>query len=155
MIERYSLTSLDELPEGCAPRFNIAPLQSALVRTANAIVPARWGLLPPWRGHGGKRAPHVVHAPLDAIDHTPLLRNAFKSGRCLVLADGFFVWRRAGGKSQPLWVHPAGDPSRPDARTRTIAFAGLAATHRDDGQLSFAIAVGPADPAMALLVGPD
>lgn len=162
MLERYSLTTLDEvaelgaaLPEGTRPRFNVAALQLALIRTASALAIARWGLLPPWRGHGGKRGPHVLHAPLDAIEQVPLLRNAFKSQRCLVIADGFFVWRRTGAKSQPLWVHPAPDPARPDARSRTIAFAGLAATHRDDGQPSFAIAVAPASPALAQLLGPD
>lgn len=74
MVERYTLTSLDDvpatfgaLPDGAAPRFNIAPLQIAPVRSADALAPARWGLLPPWRGHGGKRGPHVLHAPLDAL----------------------------------------------------------------------------------------
>jgi putative SOS response-associated peptidase YedK len=153
-VNRYTLTSLDGIaasfgaaaPAGSAPRFNIAPLQLALVRTADGVVGARWGLLPPWRGHGGKRGPHVLHAPLDAIEATPLLRNAFKSQRCLVIADGFFVWRRGGKKPGPVWIHPA--PSR------LVAFAGLAATHRDDGQLSFAIIVGPASPLVASQLAP-
>src|SRR5688572_7229251 len=108
-IARYTLTSLDGLdqfgavPDGSVPRFNIAPLQLALIRTARGLAPARWGLLPPWRGHGGKRDPHVLHAPLEAIDQVPVLRNAFKTQRCLVVTDGFFVWRRAGKRPQPLW----------------------------------------------------
>jgi putative SOS response-associated peptidase YedK len=157
MVERYTLTSLDEvadtfgvaLPADLAPRFNIAPLQRVPLRSAAGLTVARWGLLPPWRGHGGKRGPHVLHAPLDEIEQVPLLRNAFRSQRCLVIADGFFVWRRSGKKPQPYWVHPAADPARPGARSRAIAFAGLAATHRDDGQLSFAIVVGPANPLVA------
>src|SRR5437868_366489 len=71
MIERYTLTSLDEIaarfgapPPDARPRFNIAPLQIAPVATAAGVIAARWGLLPPWRGHGGKRAPHILHAPL-------------------------------------------------------------------------------------------
>jgi putative SOS response-associated peptidase YedK len=159
MIERYTLTSLDEvadvfgaaLPPGGVARFNIAPLQSALIRTASGLSFARWGLLPPWRGHGGKRGPHVLHAPIDDIEQVPLLRNAFKSQRCLVIADGFFVWRRTGKKPQPLWVHPPPDPARPQARSRAIAFAGIAATNRDDDQPSFAIVIGPAGPLVAPL----
>jgi putative SOS response-associated peptidase YedK len=161
MVERYTLSSLDDVaavfgavPDGTTPRFNIAPLQIAPIRSAGAIAGARWGLLPPWRGHGGKRGPHVLHAPQGAIEPTPLLRNAFRSQRCLVLADGFFVWRRTGKKPQPFWVHPVPDPARPHARSRAIAFAGLAATHRDDDQLSFAIVVGPASPLVAALTGP-
>ena len=165
MIERYTLTSLDEvagtfgvavpadLAPQVAPRFNIAPLQRAPIRSDTGLAVARWGLLPPWRGHGGKRGPHVLHAPVEEIEQVPLLRNAFKSQRCLVIADGFFVWRRTGKKPQPFWVHPTADPARPGARSRAIAFAGLTATHRDDGQLSFAIIVGPASPLVAPMAG--
>jgi putative SOS response-associated peptidase YedK len=161
MVERYTLTSLDEVsdtfgvatPPGSAPRFNIAPLQIALIRTAGAIVAARWGLLPPWRGHGGKRGPHVLHAPIDTIDHVPLLRNALKSQRCLVIADGFFIWQRTAKKSLPMWMHLPGDPARTHGRSRMLAFAGLAATHRDDDQPSFAIIAGRT-PASGALIGP-
>jgi len=153
-VERYSLSSLDQLAErfgiatdGLAPRFNIAPLQRAPIVGAHGVVHARWGLLPPWRGHGGKRGPHVLHAPLDQLDAVPLLRTAFKSQRCLVLADGFFVWRRAGKKPQPIWIHRA--PAAP------VAFAGVAATHKDDGVASFALLVAPAGPVVASAVAPD
>jgi putative SOS response-associated peptidase YedK len=156
MVERYTLTSLDEIPAifGVAapegpPRFNIAPLQIAPIRTADGLLAARWGLLPPWRGHGGKRGPHILHAPIDAIEPTPVLRNAFKSQRCLIVADGFYVWHRGGKKPQPMWLHPAADPARPGARSRTIGFAGIAATHRDDHQPSFAMIIGPAGPLIA------
>src|SRR5215510_5445451 len=110
MVERYTLTSLDEVAEtfGVAwptdlgprisPRYNIAPLQSAPIQSASGLTIARWGLLPPWRGHGGKRGPHVLHAPVDEIEQVPLLRNAFKSQRCLVIADGFFAWWRGGSR---------------------------------------------------------
>lgn len=157
MVERYTLTSLDEVadtfgvavPADSVPRFNIAPLQRALIRSASSLVVARWGLLPPWRGHGGKRDPHVLHAPLDALERVPLLRNAFQRQRCLVIADGFFVWRRTGKKPQPVWLHPAAEPGQPYVRARPIAFAGVAATHRDDAQPSFALVVGPASPLVA------
>ena len=156
MIERYTLSSPGDIPArfGVAapdgpPRYNIAPLQIAPIRTAGGLVAARWGLLPPWRGHGGKRSPHILHAPIAAIDGTPVLRNAFKSQRCLVIADGFFAWHRTGKKSQPLWLHPPPDPAQPHARSRLIGFAAVAATHRDDGQPSFAILVAPASPLVA------
>ncbi len=160
MVERYSLSSLDDVVktfgvapgEGVTPRFNIAPLSRAPIRTAEGIALARWGLLPPWRGHGGKRGPHVVHAPIDELDATPLVRDAFKRRRCLVLADGFFVWRRAGKKPQPMWLHPP--PGRPGARSRVVGLAGIAATHRDDREPSFALIVGPAGPLIASALAP-
>jgi putative SOS response-associated peptidase YedK len=150
---RFTLSSLAEVaavfgaapPDGSAPRFNIAPLQTALIRTPTAIAPARWGLLPPWRGHGGKRGPHVAHATFHDLDATPLVRNALKAGRCLVLADGFFVWQPvANGKSQPIWMHRADH--------RPVGFAAVSSTHRDDGQLSFALVAetGEASPPIVI-----
>lgn len=118
------------------PRYNIAPGQLAPValarehgRTCEAL---RWGLLPRWRGHGGKRGPLVHAAPVEAIAGTPLLRDAFKKQRCLVIADGCFAWREL---NQPIWFHP--EPREP------IAFAGLWNVNPDDDRPSFALLLGP------------
>lgn len=150
-VERFTLTSLERvglpLPEGAAPRFNIARMQRALIWTAEGLQLARWGMLPPWRGHGGKRDPHVTHAPRAAIDGVPLIRNAFRR-RCLVLADGVFAWRRAGKKPQPYWIHAP----------QPVGFAGVAATHRDDAEPSFALITGPSSGfgrALVDVVGPS
>ena len=119
MIERYSCT-----PRG---RFNIAHGQLAPIRRGDrAVVDLRWGLTPPWRGHGGKRGPLIYDAPLGDIPATPLLRDAFKRGRCIVLADGFYTW--AG--DHPSWHHP-----EPPGE---IGLAGVWAV-RDDDQPSFAL----------------
>jgi putative SOS response-associated peptidase YedK len=119
-----------------ASRFNIAPSQSApvcrtheSVRTIDAL---RWGLLPRWRGHGGKRGPLVNAAPIEAIAGTPLLRDSFKKQRCLVLADGCFAWRDL---RQPICYHP--EPRR------IVAFAGVWNISEDDDVASFALILGP------------
>ncbi len=127
MCERYTRSVAD------APRFNIAHGQAPPVATADGVVAMRWGMLAPWRGHGGKRPPMIYVASVDAIDTTPLLRAAMRSQRCLVLADGFYAWRRVGKKSIPYWIHAEG----------VTAFAGVW-TSRDDNQPSFAMLVGPA-----------
>ncbi len=139
----YTLTRPDAVVaqfgvETCppAPRYNIAPGQEAPVvlhRDAGRRCELlRWGLLPRWRGHGGKRGPLVHGAPLEAVSGTPLLRDAFKRQRCLVLADGCFAWREL---KQPIWFHP--EPRRP------IAFAGVWAQSDDDNIASFALLLGP------------
>ena len=127
-MERYAL----------APRYNIAPGQRAVVVVDGAERELRWGLLAPWRGHGGKRGPMIHEAPLDAIASTPVLRDA---APCHVLADGFYAWRRIGKKRVPYWIHP--EPAR-----RTT-FAAVWTTHRDDGIASFAIVTVPAGPLVA------
>lgn len=157
----YTLTHVEDIAQAtgatrvCAvqPRYNIAPGQLAPVVVTQdaerACEQLRWGLLPRWRGHGGKRGPLVHAAPLEAVAQTPLLRDAFRKQRCLVLADGCFAWREL---KQPIWFHP--EPRR------AVAFAGVWNVNDDDGQASFAILLGPPlatrvhDP-MPVLLAPD
>ncbi|HUJ59562.1 MAG TPA: SOS response-associated peptidase family protein [Kofleriaceae bacterium] len=126
---RFTLTTLDgaaafgALPDGAVPRYNIAPGQRALVATAGGIALRRWGLLPRWRGHGGKRAPRIALATLAEAARVPLLRDA---ERGLALADGRYAWHPA-----PRWLHPA-----PPA---IVGLAALCAQSRDDGVASFAL----------------
>jgi len=139
MPERYTLSSVDGL--ALAARYNIARGRDAPISDAAGVRTARWGMLAPWRGHGGKRGANIYEAPVEAIAATPILRDALRKRRCLVLADGFFGWRKIGKASQPYWIHPA--------PVRRLAFAGLCATHKDDDVLSFAIVVAPAAGAAA------
>jgi len=156
----YTLTTVDDAVSvvgavsacGLTPRFNIAPGQHAPVLIASegtrVIESMRWGLLPRWRGHGGKRGPLVNAVPLEAVAGTPLLRDAFKRHRVLVLADGCFVWREL---KQPIWFHP--EPRR------IIAFAGVWNINDDDGVASFALVLGPplvtrVNDAMPIVVDP-
>jgi putative SOS response-associated peptidase YedK len=94
----------------------------------------RWGLLRPWRGHGGKRGPLIFGATLAEADALPLLRDGRKQRRCAVLADGVL------GKAS-RWATPA----------RTVAFAGIWAEHPDDGIASVALLEGDALGAVAEL----
>jgi len=157
----YTLTIIDDalLATGAvracdlAPRFNIAPGQLApvaVVRDHERVIEQhRWGLLPRWHGHGGKRGPLVNAAPLEAIAGTPLLRDSFKNQRCLVLADGCYAWREL---KQPIWFHP--EPRH------VVAFAGVWNINDDDGQPSFALVLGPplvtrVKEAMPIVLAPE
>jgi putative SOS response-associated peptidase YedK len=129
---RYTLTALDGL-DALAPaaeiaaRAQIAPGERApIVHGARLVEEARWGVLPRWRGHGGKRAPMIYATPLAQLANVPQLRDAFVKARCLVLADGYRDHR-----PHAVWVHP--EPPR------VVAFAGVRAINRDDGIASFAV----------------
>ena len=142
--QRYTLTTLDGMfaPGSAAIRYNIAPGQLApVVRSDGALAMLRWGLLPRWRGHGGTRGPRIHAAPLEAINSTPILREAFRRQRCLITADGCYAWREL---KQPVWFHP--EPRR------VIAFAGVWTINADDGQPSFAMLLG--DPLVTRVVEP-
>ncbi len=121
MLERYTNTT--------AGRFNIAPGQQASVTLRDGgTYEMRWGLLSPWRGHGGVRPPPIRTAAFEAIAKTPVLARA---ERCLVRADGAFAKAKLGKGLHAWWIHGA------------TAFAGLVATHKDDGVASFMIVTGP------------
>ncbi len=93
-----------ELPN-LRPRYNIAPQQVALAcrfehdRRRPALL--QWGLVPGWANDPtiGER---MINARCETAAEKPSFRNALRSRRCLIPADGFFEWRRAGPRKQPF-----------------------------------------------------
>lgn len=130
MLARYTQPATTEF----ARRFNVVPGQRAAVSLDGVTRALRWGLLAPWRGHGGVRPPPIRTAPLNAIALTPVLANA---RRCLVHADGWYAKARIGKAVHAWWIHGA------------VTVAGLATTHKDDGIESFAIVTRPATAPLA------
>ena len=146
MCGRYSLTQeplavLDELardgepvaaepeaPYDFTPRYNIAPTQPVpIVRVRRAgepprIVQVRWGLVPYWAKDptiGGR----LINARAEGAAEKPAFRDSFERRRCLVLADGFYEWRRAGKQRLPHYLRLRSH--------RDFAFAGLWARWHD------------------------
>jgi putative SOS response-associated peptidase YedK len=93
-------------PESAAtyrPRYNLAPTDPHFVlRVApggqRRLEPARWGLVVPGR-------PPLFNARAESAAFKPPFRDAWRDGRCVVPADGFYEWRSADGQRQPLWFH--------------------------------------------------
>lgn len=87
------------------PRYNVAPGQSSPVvhlRGARLVLEdGLWGFS---RRSGG----FVVNARSETAAKTEMFRQAFREGRCLVPADGFFEWRREGRVNQPYLFENAG-----------------------------------------------
>jgi putative SOS response-associated peptidase YedK len=77
------------------PRYNIAPTQSSfVVRLKDGkrdLVEMRWGLVPFW-ADDLKIGSRMINAQSETCGTKPAFRHAFKSRRCLVVADGFFEW---------------------------------------------------------------
>jgi len=105
-------------------RYNIAPTQSVAV-VANtfprAVTRMRWGLVPSWAADLsiGSR---LVNARSETVVTKPAFRALVRTRRCVVLADGFYEWRREGR-------HARGVLFRMRSR-RPFAFAGLWDTWR-------------------------
>ncbi|HEV7224065.1 MAG TPA: SOS response-associated peptidase [Pirellulales bacterium] len=108
-------------PISAPPRYNIAPTQQiAAVRSddhdRHELVMLRWGLVPGWAPDlaiGAK----MINARGESVAEKPSFRHAFKKRRCLVLADGFYEWKKAFKAKQPYFIHlKGGEP---------FCFAGL------------------------------
>lgn len=104
------------------PRYNIAPTQDVpIVRRPAAGAPRQlalvhWGLIPSWAKDSSSGA-KTINARGESVADKPSFRAAFKRRRCLVIADGFYEWKKTGTGKQPYFIHRADD--------KPFAFAGL------------------------------
>jgi putative SOS response-associated peptidase YedK len=104
------------------PLFNIAPGQPvAVVRQkqqaqGRELAFLRWGLVPAWADDPSV-GDRLANARSEKVAAKPPFRRAFRSRRCLVVADGFYEWRRTTGRKQPYFVGLQGD--------RPFGLAGL------------------------------
>lgn len=97
----FAITDLDY-----KPRYNIAPTQDVLTVTNNRGRHAqfmRWGLVPFW-AKDLKIGSRMINAKAETLAERSAFRNAFKKRRCLVLADGFFEWRKEGKEKIPIYI---------------------------------------------------
>lgn len=104
-----------------APRFNVAPTQSALVVRSEApglrgAASLRWGLLPPW-AEDGSIAARMINARSETVGERPAFREAFAARRCVIPADGFYEWTGPPRARQPHVIQAQGGG--------LLAFAGL------------------------------
>lgn len=104
-----------------APRYNIAPTQTILAVALNGEKERdwglfRWGLIPSW-ADDPKIGNQMINARAETVAAKPAFRSAFRRRRCLILADGFYEWKKKGAEKQPLLI------CQRDGRP--FAFAGL------------------------------
>jgi putative SOS response-associated peptidase YedK len=124
--------ALFEVP-AFAARFNIAPTQPVPVIRRRACVAAdhareaspkparslawlRWGLVPGWAKDAAIGA-RLINARAETAAEKPAFRVAMRRRRCLIVADGFYEWQRAGRSKQPYFIRLRND--------RPFAFAGI------------------------------
>ncbi|GJL50665.1 MAG: DUF159 family protein [Nitrospirales bacterium] len=101
--------------------YNIAPSQMvACVRDApenehRKCTLLKWGLLPPWAKDAS--IGNKINARAETMAGKPSFRSAFKKRRCLVVAHGYYEWKREGKTKQPYYIRFKDH--------RPFAFAGL------------------------------
>jgi putative SOS response-associated peptidase YedK len=114
MCGRYSFTSPEEAmrqlfgysnpPLNIPERFNAAPTQDVpVVRKAQSgareLVMMRWGLVPFW-ADDPKIGNRCINARVETVATAPAFREAFRQRRCLVVADGFYEWKKVDRKTR-------------------------------------------------------
>ncbi|KZM49437.1 SOS response-associated peptidase [Labrenzia sp. OB1] len=129
------------LTRNTAARYNIASTQEApFVRLDNdgnqTVSDGRWWLVPHWAKELQSKYP-MFNARSEDAEKKPAFRDAYKSRRCLVPADGWYEWTKGeDGGRDPWFIHlPDGAP---------FSFAGLWAYNDKLDVTSFTILTAPA-----------
>ncbi len=119
MCGRYSLAVSDEeliehvkleydiqdlIPELVLPRYNIAPGQKVLAiindGNKNKLGYLTWGY-----PVGTQDISHpMINAKAETIEEKPSFAPAFQKRRCLILANGFYEWKREGSRKVPMHI---------------------------------------------------
>lgn len=128
--------------------FNIKPTQQV-----NILFPqggsltastARWWLVPPWFKEPAENwKPTTFNAKIETAFQKPSFRDAWKNGRCLVPATGYYEWSGPKNKRMPNYV-------RLEQNQPIMLFAGLQ-TQLPDGRRSCTILTRPALPEIEAL----
>ena len=142
----YNIHDGEPAATNSQPRHNIAPTQTVsfahLDRAGNIeIDEGRWWLVPFWATEVPKAT--LFNARIETADSTPAFRDAWKTRRCLIPADGYFEWTISSddGKKDPWLLQlPEG---------KGFSFAGLWARNDNLGVTSCTIITAPAVPEIA------
>ncbi|MFH1050217.1 MAG: SOS response-associated peptidase [bacterium] len=103
------------------PSYNIAPTQEVAIvinKNPKEITFAHWGLIPSWakdKSIGNK----MINARAETLQEKATFKNLFSRKRCLIIADGFFEWKKVEGfkRKTPYFIKmKTGEP---------FTFAGL------------------------------
>ena len=130
-----------------SPSWNVTPgsevLAVAGTRNGRRLGTMRWGLVPSWSS-GADDGPRPINARVESLADRALFAEPLARRRCLVVADGFYEWRRPpGGPKQPYFLDPADGSGEP------LALAAL--WDRNGGEVSCTIVTGPADDGLEWL----
>ncbi|MDA5093902.1 SOS response-associated peptidase [Aliiroseovarius sp. KMU-50] len=151
------ITETDAPP--AATGFNVKPTQQV-----NILFPqgagitastARWWLVPPWfKGEAEEWKATTFNAKIETAFEKPTFRDAWKHGRCLVPAMGYYEWSGPKANRIPNFVHL-------ETNHPIHLFAGLH-SQMPDGRRTCTLLTRPAlpeitdlHPRMPVLLSPD
>jgi len=156
---RFGLTEEAKIEQ--EPRYNVAPTDPVLAIRLNEEGQRepgvlRWGLIPHFADPDAFDR-LLINARAETAAEASAFRDAFRTHRCLIVADGFYEWRAEETGKKPVWItRPSHEP---------FAFAGLwAEAKRRDGSTLHSCAivtcqpgevVAPIHDRMPVILDPD
>jgi len=112
MCGRYTLIDIQTIQNeygiNIRESFNTAPGQDVLTLTDQPEF-MRWSYNPPW----AKKPMNLINARSETLTEKPSFKM---TKRCLILADGWYEWRRHGDTKQPYYFH---------MNNKIFSFAGI------------------------------
>lgn len=132
------------------PRYNAAPGQHLPVihdASSEAVTLSRWGLVPSWADEASTK---LINARAETVGEKPAFRDAYRTRRCLVPADGFYEWTETGNGKQPYRITSTdGEPfamaglwetwTPPQTQTGLSDFSGDGPDSEPDELMTFTI----------------
>lgn len=110
MCGRFSFIDIEDIrerfktePIDLKPNYNVAPTQDVPVIRNGQLSMFRWGLIPSWA-----KDPYVgnklINARAETVDEKPSFKYSLQRKRCLIVADGFYEWKKEGRTKRPYRI---------------------------------------------------
>ena len=145
VIQQISQELNATLPASFTPRYNAAPSQALPVVSSaqrQQVALYEWGVIPFWAKEKGQR---LINARAETVAEKSTFKKSFQQRRCLVLADGYYEWKKTPEGKVPHRMVLSDE--------RPFVFAGIWDEHadRDTGEVKhdFCIITTAASPSIA------
>jgi putative SOS response-associated peptidase YedK len=134
MCGRFSITAKKdmiqkrfhaEFDSAFTPRYNAVPSQNLPVilnTDMHHIGMVHWGVMPPWIIALGKKS-GLINIRMETLRDKHTFERDLLERRCLVIADGFYEWKKEGAKKVPYRLTIKDE--------KPFAFAGLWEENKD------------------------
>ena len=104
LMEQFEVTG-NSPAQSIPVNWNIAPTNPIyIVRGKRDLAAVSWGLIAPWL-HDFSEAKasqsRAINARSESIHEKPTFRDAFRTRRCLIPAEGYYEWATALGRYRP------------------------------------------------------
>ena len=94
-------------PDSYSLSYNIAPTQRSPIlifeNSQRVVKQMQWGLIPKWSKDqtiGSK----LINARAETLLEKPSFQHLVPTQRCVVLADGYYEWKRSNSRAIPYYI---------------------------------------------------